>query len=234
MIAERYGLERAVANPGSPVSQPQPRDRGLAALFTANRARVTLSFWVMMLLCLLVLFGVATWLPALMRSAGCPLGAALSFLLVLNVGGAIGALGGAYLADRFGIKLVTSIGFLCAAVSLALIATTPPIGIVYVLVLVAGMGTTGTQILLNTFIGGYYPVSCRTTGLGLALAVGRMGAIVGPTYGGLFVAAGAGTGTQLLAFALPAIIGAGVTALVPAGRRIRLTPTSSAVAASPS
>lgn len=77
------------------------------------------------------------------------------------------------------------------------------------------------QILLNTFIGGYYPASCRTTGLGIALAVGRLGAIVGPTYGGLFVAAGAGTTTQLLAFALPAIAGAAVTVSVPAGRRIR-------------
>nr|WP_254925560.1 MULTISPECIES: hypothetical protein [unclassified Rhodococcus (in: high G+C Gram-positive bacteria)] len=64
-------------------------------------------------------------------------------------------------------------------------------------------------------------MSCRTTGLGIALAVGRLGAIVGPTYGGLFVAAGAGTSTQLLAFALPAIIGAGVTILIPTGRKLR-------------
>ncbi|OZE99191.1 MFS transporter [Rhodococcus sp. 15-2388-1-1a] len=222
-ISKRYGLEEVEENPGS---DPTSTDRGIGALFTANRARVTLSFWVMTLLCLLVLFGVATWLPAVMRSAGYPLGAALSFLLVLNVGGAVGALGGAYLADRFGIKPVTTLGFLSAAVSLALIATTPPIGIVYVLVLIAGMGTTGTQILLNTFIGSYYPVSCRTTGLGVALAVGRLGAIVGPTYGGLFVAAGAGTSTQLLAFALPAIIGAGVTILVPTGRRSSAAPAS--------
>jgi AAHS family benzoate transporter-like MFS transporter len=145
-ISTHYGLEEAAESAGG---DTKSTDRGIGALFAANRARVTLSFWVMTLLCLLVLFGVATWLPAVMRSAGYPLGAALSFLLVLNVGGAVGALGGAYLADRFGIKLVTSIGFLCAAVSLALIATTPPIGIVYVLVLVAGMGTTGTQILLH-------------------------------------------------------------------------------------
>ncbi|AYJ51731.1 MFS transporter [Rhodococcus sp. P1Y] len=216
-ISKRYGLEQ----PHNASTVQESSDRGLKALFTANRARVTLTFWAMTLSCLLVLFGVATWLPALMRSAGYPLGAALSFLLVLNVGGAIGALGGASLADRFGIRPVTVIGFICAAVSLTLLTTTPPIGIVYVLVLFAGVGTTGTQILLNTFIGGYYPASCRTTGLGIALAVGRLGAIVGPTYGGLFVAAGAGTTTQLLAFALPAIAGAAVTVSVPAGRRIR-------------
>ncbi|MGV8873516.1 MAG: MFS transporter [Rhodococcus sp. (in: high G+C Gram-positive bacteria)] len=228
-IYTRYALEPATEDPRG---GPESRDRGIGALFVANRARVTLSFWIMTLLCLLVLFGVATWLPAVMKSAGYPLGAALSFLLVLNVGGAVGALGGAHLADRFGIKPVTAVGFLCAAVSLALIATTPPIGIVYILVLAAGMGTTGTQILLNTFIGGYYPVACRTTGLGVALAVGRLGAIVGPTYGGLFVGAGAGTSTQLLAFALPAIIGAGVTILIPAGKRMRPAPASADVTAS--
>ncbi|MGU3431963.1 MFS transporter [Actinomycetes bacterium M1A6_2h] len=204
-----YGLERADA--GDVETKAASEDRGLRALFVSRRAFVTLSFWGMTLVCLLVLFGVATWLPALMRSAGYSLGSALSFLLILNVGGAVGALSGAFLADRFGIKPVTIGGFLCAAVALSLLTTTPPVAFVYVLVLVAGMGTTGTQILLNSFIGGYYPAACRTTGLGMALAVGRLGAIAGPTYGGLLVAGGVGTSAQLLAFAFPALIGAALT-----------------------
>ena len=209
-IAARYGLEPVPA-----ISTVPNPERGLRALFGHDRTAATLLFWGMTLVCLLVLFGVATWLPALMKSAGYPLGAALSFLLTLNVGGAIGALGGAALADRYGIKPVTALGFLCAAVSLILIATGPPTAVVYLLVLLAGVGTTGTQILLNTFIGGHYPAAFRTTGLGMALGVGRIGAIIGPTYGGFFVAAGAGTTWQLLAFAAPAVAGAGLTALVP-------------------
>ena len=77
-----------------------------------------------------------------MNSAGYPLGAALSFLLMLSIGGAIGALVGAVLADRYGIKPVTSAFFLCAAVSLLLVAATPPLAVVYPLVLLVGMGAT--------------------------------------------------------------------------------------------
>ncbi|MDI9907740.1 MULTISPECIES: MFS transporter [Rhodococcus] len=213
-IADRYGLDLPAAPAPEPACIPT-HERGLRALFGNERTLATLLFWAMTLVCLLVLFGVATWLPALMKSAGYPLGAALSFLLVLNVGGAVGALVGAMLADRYGIKPVTAAFFLSAALSLLAIATTPPLAVVYLLVLLAGLGTTGTQILLNTYIGTFYPASCRATGLGMALGVGRIGAIVGPTYGGLFVSLGANTTWQLFAFAVPAVVGAALTLLVP-------------------
>ncbi|UOT01346.1 MFS transporter [Rhodococcus opacus] len=215
-IAHRYHL--GLPADLNSISGPDPTatpERGLRALFGTERTLATLLFWAMTLVCLLVLFGVATWLPALMKSAGYPLGAALSFLLALNVGGAAGALIGATLADRYGIKPVTVAFFLSAALSLLAIATAPPLAVIYLLVMLAGLGTTGTQILLNTYIGTYYPASCRATGLGMALGVGRIGAIIGPTYGGLFVALGADTTWQLFAFALPAVVGAVVTLLVP-------------------
>ncbi|QBJ98571.1 MFS transporter [Rhodococcus sp. ABRD24] len=215
-IAQRYHLELP-ADPNS-IAGPDltaAPERGLRALFGTERTLATLLFWAMTLVCLLVLFGVATWLPALMKSAGYPLGAALSFLLALNVGGAAGALIGATLADRYGIKPVTVAFFCSAALSLLAIATGPPLAVIYLLVMLAGLGTTGTQILLNTYIGTYYPASCRATGLGMALGVGRIGAIIGPTYGGLFVALGADTTWQLFAFALPAVVGAVLTLLVP-------------------
>ncbi|KXF48927.1 amino acid transporter [Rhodococcus sp. SC4] len=210
-IADRYRLARTAA----PTFTTPSRERGLRALFGIDRTVTTLLFWCMTLLCLLVLFGVATWLPALMKSAGYPLGASLSFLLTLNIGGALGALGGAVLADRYGIKPVTAAFFLCAAIALLLVTTAPPLAVVYLLVLLAGVGTTGTQILLNTFIGSSYPATSRATGLGMALGVGRIGAIVGPTYGGVLVAIGTGTNWQLVAFAAPAVVGAILTVLVP-------------------
>jgi MFS transporter, AAHS family, benzoate transport protein len=51
---------------------------------------------------------------------------------------------------------------------------------------VAGFGAN-TQTLVNAFVGGYYPPAARATALGWAPAVGRIGGIIGPTYGGLIV-----------------------------------------------
>ncbi|VFA88785.1 MFS transporter [Gordonia paraffinivorans] len=143
---------------------------GVSEVFRAGGVRTTLGFWGAMALCLLLVFGVATWLPKLMQGAGYPLAAALSFLLTLNVGALIGTLGGGWLADRFGIQPVTAIGFFAAGIALLGLATAPATAVAYLLVLIAGAGTTGTQILLNVYVAAYYPASCRSAGVGLAVA----------------------------------------------------------------
>jgi MFS transporter, AAHS family, benzoate transport protein len=194
------------------------RSRGLRALFAEGRTPATLLFWVATFFCLVVLFGVASWLPALMTAAGYGLTSSLSFVLVLNGGAVVGALAASTLADRWGAKPVTALAFGAAAVSLALLAVAPPTWAVYLLVAVAGFGTTGTQILLNAFVALYYPAAVRTTGLGVALGVGRLGAILGPTYGGLLVDADLSLPWQFYAFALPAAAGGVAAALVPLRR----------------
>ncbi|MET9328057.1 aromatic acid/H+ symport family MFS transporter [Tsukamurella sp. NPDC003166] len=181
-----------------------------AQVFRAGGARATIGFWVAMALCLLLVFGVAAWLPKLMQNAGYGLAAALSFLLILNVGALVGTLAGGALADRYGIQAVTAVFFLGAGVALLILTAQPPTAAAYVLVLIAGAGTTGTQILLNAYVAAYYPAECRSAGVGLALGVGRLGAIAGPTYGAWIIGFGAGYGWQITAFAIPALLGAGV------------------------
>lgn len=182
----------------------------VAAVFRVGGARTTIGFWIAMALCLLLVFGVAAWLPKLMQNAGYGLAAALSFLLILNVGALAGTLAGGALADRFGIRGVTAAFFLAAGAALLVLTVQPPTAVAYVLVLIAGAGTTGTQILLNAYVAAYYPAACRSAGVGLALGVGRLGAIAGPTYGAWIIGLGAGYSWQIAAFALPALLGAAV------------------------
>lgn len=181
-----------------------------SAVFRAAGVRTTIGFWIAMALCLLLVFGVAAWLPKLMQNAGYGLAAALSFLLILNVGALAGTLAGGALADRFGIRVVTAAFFLAAGVALLALTARPPTAVTYVLVLIAGAGTTGTQILLNAYVAAHYPAACRSAGVGLALGVGRLGAIAGPTYGAWIIGLGAGYGWQITAFAIPALLGAAV------------------------
>ena len=53
-----------------------------------------------------LIYGLNTWLPQMMRQAGYPLGSSLSFLLMLNITAAIGALFAGAIADRIGAKLL--------------------------------------------------------------------------------------------------------------------------------
>lgn len=214
--ADRLGVDLPTAIDGEARA-----GSSLAALrsLVSSRHLVSMAlFCVAIFFCLLVLFGANAWLPALMIKAGYGVTSSLAFLLVLNIGATVGTLVAAPIADRIGFKPVTVVAFLAAAVSISLLATQPSTAVVVVLVAAAGVGTTGTQILINAYIGSHYPAELRATALGLALGIGRVGGILGPTYGAMVIA-DLTPSWQFHAFAIPAAIGAAFTALVPRSRQ---------------
>ncbi|SFO42245.1 MFS transporter, AAHS family, benzoate transport protein [Pseudonocardia ammonioxydans] len=195
-----------------------PRGSGpgeLAGLLRGRTAIATLLFVVANFCGFLLVFGLNTWLPQLMRGAGYALGSALAFLLVLNVGAIAGGLAGSALADRYGSRWVATTLFALAVVSLGLIAVPLPVGLLYLLVFVAGAATTGNQIVVYGYVAAHYPAVRRATALGLSSGIGRLGAVAGPVIGGALIGAGLGLGWNVGVFALVAVLGAIACALVP-------------------
>jgi AAHS family 4-hydroxybenzoate transporter-like MFS transporter len=80
--------------------------------------------------------------------------------------------------------------------------------LLYLIVFIAGWCVVGSQPALNALSGAYYPTYIRSTGVGAGLGVGRIGAIVGPVIGGMFMAAHWTTRDIFLAASIPAIISA--------------------------
>lgn len=177
-------------------------------LFQQNRGLSTVLFWISFFMCLLVMYGLNTWLPKLMISAGFAMGSSLSFLLMLNIGAILGAIGGGKLADRFGSKKVLVTFFFLACLSLIAISYNPGVAALYLLLIVAGATTTGTQIICNAYVSQYYPSKIRSTGIGWALGVGRIGGIAGPSLGGLLLNQHFSLQVNFLFFAVPCIIAA--------------------------
>lgn len=112
------------------------------------------------------------------------------------------------MGDRFGLPKVVVAFFAAAAASIALIGFNPAPGLLFLLVFVAGATTIGTQILLYASVAQLYNLSVRSTGLGWASGVGRIGAIVGPTFGGVLLARELPLEQNFLIFAIPAVISA--------------------------
>ena len=191
-----------------PLLQPQgvAAQTSIAALFQHNRTLGTLSMWLCFFCCLLMVYALGSWLPQLMRSAGYSLGSSLSFLLALNFGGMFGAIAGGRLADRFGLPQVVIAYFLLGAICISLLGLNGPMPILYLLIFVAGAGTTGTQILLYASVADFYDLSVRSTGLGWASGMGRVGAIVGPMLGGVLLAAQLPMTLNFVAFAIPGLV----------------------------
>lgn len=177
-------------------------------LFKGGRTTGTLMIWLSFFCCLLMVYALGSWLPKLMASAGYSLGSSLSFLLALNFGGMAGAIAGGWLGDRFSLPKVVVAFFALGTVAIALLGFNSPMPVLYLLIIIAGATTIGTQILLYANAAQFYPLSMRSTGLGWASGVGRTGAIVGPLLGGSLMAAALPLKLNFLAFAIPGLIAA--------------------------
>lgn len=180
----------------------------LKELFQSGRAFSTLMFWVAFFMCLLMVYALGSWLPKLMIQAGYSLGTSMIFLFALNIGGMIGAIGGGAWADRYHLKPVLSIMFFSGAVSLVLLGFNTPTFVLYTLIAIAGAATIGSQILLYTFVAQYYPAFVRSTGMGWASGIGRLGAIIGPVLTGALLSLELSHQMNFLVIAIPGVIAA--------------------------
>lgn len=180
----------------------------VAELFRHGRTLPTLMLWLSFFCCLLLVYLLSSWLPKVLQEAGYAQRASLMSLFSLNFGGMAGAIAGGRLGDRFGLAKVVVGYFAAAALSIALIGANPAPGMLFALVFVAGATTIGTQILLYASVAQLYNLSVRSTGLGWASGVGRIGAIVGPTLGGMLLAKELPLGQNFLIFAVPAVLSA--------------------------
>ncbi|UFS64662.1 aromatic acid/H+ symport family MFS transporter [Paracoccus denitrificans] len=189
-------------------SETKGASASVAELFRHNRTLRTLMLWVSFFCCLLLVYLLSSWLPKVLQEAGYAERASLLSLFSLNFGGMAGAIAGGWMGDRFGLPKVVVAFFAAAAASIALIGLNPASGVLFLLVFVAGATTIGTQILLYASVAQLYNLSVRSTGLGWASGVGRIGAIVGPTLGGVLLARELPLGQNFLIFAIPAAVSA--------------------------
>lgn len=189
-------------------SEHKGASASVAELFRHRRTLRTLMLWVSFFCCLLLVYLLSSWLPKVLQEAGYAEKASLLSLFSLNFGGMVGAIAGGWLGDRFGLAKVVVVFFAAAAASIVLIGFNLPPALLFLMVFVAGATTIGTQILLYASVAQLYNLSVRSTGLGWASAVGRIGAIVGPTLGGVLLGQSLPLQQNFLIFAVPAAVSA--------------------------
>jgi AAHS family 4-hydroxybenzoate transporter-like MFS transporter len=107
----------------------------------------------------------------------------------LHWGGTIASIFTVLLLGRLGLVWVFTLLAL-GLVGVTTIATTgfASTALLTAAVCLAGFGIIGCQGALNASAGLIYPVSCRPTGVGAALGIGRIGSLSGPLIGGYFLA----------------------------------------------
>ncbi len=185
---------------GSPISQ----------LFTDGRAIGTLLLWVVFFCNLLILYFLINWLPAVLQQAGLPIERAIVATVILNAGGIVGGLMLGRLVDSrqpFGILTFAYVAAAALVAGIGLVATSP-IPVLMLTIFATGFFVIGSQYCMNALAANYYPTALRSTGVGWALGIGRIGSIIGPVVGGAMMAMGWHTGQLFTVTAMPALLAA--------------------------
>ncbi|MEW4369401.1 MFS transporter [Paenibacillus kandeliae] len=176
-------------------------------LFIHNRALSTFAFWVAVFSCLLMIYGLNTWLPKIMQGSGYGITSSLSFVLVLAVGQIGGSLLGGYLVEKVGHRTVLVTYFLLGSICFVCLSLTSNTALLYILIALGGACTVGTQNLINPYISEFYPREIRATGVGVSVGVGRIGAILAPVLIGLLLATNIAPQKAFMFFAIPCLLG---------------------------
>ena len=179
-------------------------------LFGHGLAVITPLTWLMFAFNLMGYFFLISWTPTLMTAAHLPPTTAALAGAALQVGGTAGALALCWWLQRhrflaiavlfvIAVPVVGSIGYAGLSSPMALLTTT----------FFAGALVLGIQSGINVVGALIYPTMLRANGSGWQLGIGRLGAIVGPLAGALFV--GLPVEQLYLWSALPFAAGAVVT-----------------------
>ena len=221
-VAELKGIAAKLDPTYAPLSgdrfvvpnEDKPDSAPIRHLFHEGRGFSTILCWIACFMCLFMVYALSSWLTKLMITAGYSLGSALTFVLVLNLGAIAGAVGGGWLTDRLHPKYVLVGMYALAAVSITMLGYKMSTELLYVFVALAGASTIGTQIVNCAYIGQFYPMAVRSTGIGWALGVGRGGAILAPIVIGALVAMSLPLEKNFMAISIPAVVAGLAIALV--------------------
>ena len=189
-LASRHDAELPAGATGKPVAGA--RWANLLDLFRGGEWVQTLLYWLASFGGLLLVYGVATWLPTLMRGEGYELGSALTFVVLFNLGGIVGMLVAGRASDRFGAPRISAIWFALTAGGVFLLSVHMPLALTFVVVFLTGVFLNSAQTMIYATVSIGSAPAHRATAVGWTSGMGRFGAVFGPWLGGQLLAADRG------------------------------------------
>jgi len=212
----RLGDAPLAALPALPVAS----DRfTLAALFDEGRGRTSLLLWIAVTLGFFVVFFVVSWIPKLATQAGLPMSEAIYAGASYNLGSFMGTSAIGWVAVRYRIHQVIA-AFFAAGVAAMMVfgAAAMPVAVTLLMALAVGATVNGGFNGFWSLAAALYPARMRGTGVGWAMGLGRIGAVLGPIAGGYLVAARWPISAIFAFYAVPLALSAGLCLMIRAGR----------------
>lgn len=182
--------------PGSTFSVPEVDVKtSVTSLFSGGLARNTFGIWTIYLFNWVAWFMFLSWLPTVLKATGLPAEQAPMGTVAVNAVFVVCAIPLSIILPKINIRLLLLALFLFGiALCLGLANSGTNWALVFILAGLAGLGIGGQQIVLNYMVAQAYPTALRATATGWAIALGRVGAIIGSASGGWFLEHGGPAG----------------------------------------
>jgi AAHS family 3-hydroxyphenylpropionic acid transporter len=199
----------AGAAPAGDAAQAQIQVESVrTVLFGPGRAATTAMLWVAFFFTQLVLLLMLNWLPSLVIGLGFSRTQASAASVWFGLSGSAGAVLLGHLhagASRRWWVVATYAGMAAALAAVASVGTA--FWMVATACAIAGVFIIGAQLILFALAPLYYRAAIRGTGVGAAVAVGRLGSVVGPLFAGGLLASGGGSAAVLMAIVPFVVLG---------------------------
>lgn len=153
---------------------------GLALVLSRSYLAGSLMLWIAYFMGLVIFYALVNWMPLLLKDAGIDAKSATLISALFPLGG-VGAVFFGWLMDRFNGNRLIAAGYCLTAVSVYGIgqSTGQGLGLLVLVVFVAGTLMNTAQSSLPALAAGFYPTAGRATGVSWMLGIGRFGGIAG-------------------------------------------------------
>jgi AAHS family 4-hydroxybenzoate transporter-like MFS transporter len=161
---------------------------GLGDIYRGSLRFITPLLWVCFATTLMANFFLNSWIPLILEGNGLtPKEAALASA-GYHVGGTIGGLLVSLLLNRYGYSAIVALFVLAPIATFSMGLEDNSHAMITFLTCLTGFAVLGVQFGNNACAGLIYPTEARSNGVGWALGIGRLGAILGPVIGGMLLA----------------------------------------------
>ncbi|CAL8479942.1 MFS transporter [Caballeronia sp. S22] len=157
-----------------------------AALFQDGLAKVTPLLWAIFILNSLALHFLQNWLPILFSMSTLAPARAAQAAMMFPVGGTVGALALSRCVDRYGVRVILLLALAGCPIA-ALLGMQMPTAWLFAAVFASGVCVIGSQFALYAVSGMVYPTTLRSTGVGTAIGIGKLGSVAGSMLGGVLL-----------------------------------------------
>jgi benzoate transport len=188
---------------------------GLRELLGPGYRRVTLLLVSAYFLHILTFYFYSGWLPKLMSDLGFSTPEAIRTSAIMSMGGVLGGIVLGWLTPLLGLKRLVVAAMIGTALAMAIFGNVHSLPALRAMALVVGIFMFGGIVGLYASLARAFPARMRVTGTGLAIGLGRGGAVAGPIIGGVLLEMGLRMGSVLSVVGVCALAAATALALAP-------------------